>query len=169
MPPLFRFNHLKHQRRKKPRGVLRKALRAAATSASHDRVLGTDDGFDHWHQHLDWDGLGNLSPRLRRIFIEGHARLFRYLAQQAHRLGQPYQIWIGLNLNDAGCDAVYMHTANPHTEFPTDLYVGAQWGLPELVDLFSPWLPEFTLIAGRIENALFVYAEGHGLPLRPPA
>ena len=162
---LFQFNRHKSQRRRKQRGALQRSLRAVAAPTVFNRRLSPDDSFHCWHQHLDWDGLGDLSPRLRRVFLEGHARLFRHLASQAHHLGQPYQIWIVLFVNDAGQDAVYLHTANPHSAFPAE-FPDVQWCLPDLVALFSPWLPEFSLVAGRAVGALFLYAEGYGVPLK---
>jgi hypothetical protein len=162
---LFQFSRHKSQRRRKQRGALQRALRAVAIPTAYDRVLGPDDWFHCWHQHLDWDGLGDLSPRLRRIFLEGHARLFRHLALQAHRLGKPYQIWIVLLVDDAGQDAAYLHTANPHSAFPTQ-FPEVQWGLSELVALFTPWLPDFSLVAGRAGGALFLFAEGYGVSLK---
>ncbi len=164
MNNLFKFNRLKNRRRKKVRGALRRALQAATTPTAFERVLCADDWFHFWHQHLDWDGLGDLSPRLRRVFLEGHARLFRHYALQAHLLAKPYQIWI-LLAHDAGQDAVFLHTPNPHSEFPMT-YPDVQWDLPELVELFSPWLPEFRLVAGRAQGALFLFAEGYGVSLK---
>jgi len=165
MENLFQFNRHKSQRRKKQRRAVQRALRAVAPPMVCDRRLDPDDWYHYWHQHLDWDGLGDLSPRLRRVFLEGHARLFLHLASQAPRLGQPYQLWMVLYVDDAGQDAVYLHTANPHSPFPSE-NSDVQWGLPELVALFSPWLPEFSLVAGRSAGALFLYAEGHGFPLK---
>lgn len=165
MDDLFQYSRHRSQRRRKQRGALRRALHAIAAPAARDRVLGPVDWFHYWHQHLDWDGLGDSSPRLRRIFLEGHARLFWYLASQAHCLGKPYQIWICLSVADAGQDAVYLHTANPHSEFPA-LFPDVRWGLPELVALFTPWLPDFSLVAGRVEGALFLYAEDCGVSLK---
>jgi len=162
---LFQFSRHKSQRRGKQRRALQRSLRAVAAPIISDRRLSPDDWFHCWHQHLDWDGLGDLSPRLRRVFLEGHARLFRHLASQAHCLGKPYQIWIVLFVDDARQDAVYLHTANPHSAFPAE-FPDVHWGLPELITLFSPWLPEFSLVAGRSAGALFVYADCHGLPLK---
>src|SRR5256885_533154 len=98
---LFRYNRHKNQRRRKPRGALRRALHAVSMGTPCARLLSPDDWFHYWHQHLDWDGLGDLSPKLRRIFLEGHAQLFRHFALQAHRLGKPYQLWMVLWVGDA--------------------------------------------------------------------
>jgi len=162
---LFQFNRHKNQRRKKERGALQRALHAVTKPSSENRVLSPEDWFHGWHQHLDWDGIGDLSPRLRRIFLEGHARLFRHFALQSHRLGKPYQLWIVLFANDAAQDAVYLHTPNPHSVFPAE-FTDVQWGLPELVAIFTPWLPEFSLVAGRGTGALFLFAEGYGVSLK---
>ncbi len=164
---LFKFSRRKNQRHKKVRGVWRRALRAVNGPTAYERVLCADDWFDYWHQHLDWDGFGDLSPRLRRIFLEGHARLFRYYALQAHLLAKPYQLSIVLLVDDARQDAVYFHTPNPHLTFRME-FPDVQWGLPELVALFSQWLPEFKLVAGRSPGALFLFAEDYGVSLKQP-
>ena len=165
MDNIFQFNHHRHQRRRRPRRVLQRAIRAVANPRVYNCALCPDDWFNFWHQHLDWDGLGDLSPRLRRIFLEGYACLFRHFALQAHRLGKPYQLWISLFTDDAGQDAVFLHTSNPHSAFPAE-FTGVRWGLPDLVVIFSPWLTEFTLVAGRSDRALILYADGYGVSLK---
>jgi hypothetical protein len=162
---LFHFSRHKSQRRPKARGALRQALRAAANPPACDRPLCPDDWFHFGHYHLDWNGVGDLAPRVRRIFLEGYARVFRHFALQAQRLGKPYQLWISLHVDDAGQDAVYLHTPNPHSAFPAE-FVGVQWGLSELVAVFSKWLPEFSLVGGRLDRTLFLYAVGYGVSLK---
>jgi hypothetical protein len=167
---LFQFSRHTNQCRRKERGVLRRALRAVSQPEVYSRVLYPDDWFDYWHQHLDWRGLGDFSPRLRQIFLEGYARIFRHYALQAHRLGKPYQIWIMLQMDDAGYDAVYVHTPNPNPNsiFPVEL-TDVKWGEPELVKIFSVWLPEFSLVAGRTDKTYFIFADGYGIPLQTRA
>ena len=80
MQQLFHFDFYRGRRRKKPRGALRHAQRAVADPQPFSRVLSPEDQFHHWHQHLDWAGLGDCGPRVRLVFLEGYARLFRPLA-----------------------------------------------------------------------------------------
>lgn len=164
---LFKFNRRRSQRYKKVRGAFRRIARAVADPRAFAIKLDAEGWFNYWHQHLDWRGLGNNCSRIRLVFLEGHARLFRHLASQEHLLGKPFQLWITLSIEDAGHDAVFMHTANPHTAFPA--YLGCiEWDLPVLKELFAPWMPEYDLTCGRSKGGLFLYAEGVGLPLRQP-
>ena len=165
---LFQFSRRKNQCRRKERGILRRAQLAVSQPKIYNRVLYPDDWFDYWHQHLDWRGLGDFSPRLRQIFLEGYARIFRHYALQAHLLAKPYQIWITLQMDDAGQDAVYLHTPNPNPNsvFPIE-FSNVKWGESELLKMFSVWLPEFSLKAGRVDKNYFIFADGYGVPLRP--
>ena len=162
---LFRFDYAKSQRRKKLRGAWRRALRAVKDARAFEREFPEDGWSNYWHQHLDWKGIGNRGPELRCVFLRAHAKLFRYLALQAGALSKPYQLWITLQIHDAGQDAVFFHTANPQSVFPANCGE-LRWGLPELASVFSEWLPEFSLFAGRNMGAIFIYAEGIGVPLR---
>ena len=157
----FRFSRRKNQRWKKPRGVLRRALRAVSEVETSQLHTGPDDWYAYWHHHLDWYGLGNLNPRIRLIFLEGYAKLFDRYAQQAPELGKPYQLWISLTIHDAGQDAVFLHTPNPHADFPARLN-HVNWDGTEIERLFSTWLPGYRLIAYRDAYGIQISAEGHG-------
>ena len=70
-------------------------------------------------------------------------------------------------MDDAGQDAVYLHTPNPNANsvFPVD-FSDVKWGELELQKMFSIWLPEFSLVAGRKDKTYFIFADGYGIPLR---
>jgi hypothetical protein len=73
---------------------------------------------NYYHQHFDWDSRGAKS-RLEhrkhiRLMMHAFARARVELASQE----TPYQLWAQIHPSDPGSDAIYVHTPNPHTEFP---------------------------------------------------
>lgn len=71
--------------------------------------------WNHWHRHVDRRGWGNLAWRYRREHLRALAAIFRTVLAAAPT---PFQAWIYLNERDAGEDAVFLHSPNPHTPFP---------------------------------------------------
>ena len=85
----------------------------------YDLDFGYDGWFDVWHTHLDFFGVGNNSLKIRREHIKAHIALYENLLEKLTKLDKPYQSWIQLVEEDAGTDAVYIHTPNPNEEnFP---------------------------------------------------
>jgi hypothetical protein len=133
----------------------------------------------YWHYHADWRGWGNLGWSYRLPHIEALCEVFRTIARSAPRFPTEFQAWILLNGEDAGQDAVFLHSPNPHdTPFPVDP--------PEIASddaalgrAFSSLLPEMKLRFGwsrnlyvddgveRCATTYWVWAEGIGLPLWP--
>ncbi|MFS0838918.1 hypothetical protein [Paenibacillus sp. 1P03SA] len=75
--------------------------------------------FDFWHFHLDFYGFGEHSVKLRREHIKAHIALYKNLLKRLEQIEKPSQSWICLHEEDAGLDAVYIHTSNPnHDNFP---------------------------------------------------
>ncbi len=88
------------------------------------------DWFDHWHTHVDWDGLGNRSPGDRRKHLEALLVVFDRVSEQAAVLEIPYQTWVVVHEADSAQDAVYLHTANEQGgDFLHD-FEGVAWGCP---------------------------------------
>jgi hypothetical protein len=48
--------------------------------------------------------------------------------------GGPFQVWLRVDESDSGQDSFYVHTPNPHSEFPFD-FSEVTWGgdLPEIL------------------------------------
>ncbi|MGJ8674265.1 hypothetical protein [Rubritalea sp.] len=98
--------------------------------------------------------------------MKSHATLFRRYAQKLEKLTLAHQLFISIAKDDAGCDAVYIHSPNPHSEFPI-IFDDTSWGTPDLQSIFSDFLPDYAIIAGEGLHNYVVYAEGVGEPLRP--
>lgn len=106
---------------KKFRGKKRyfRNLRREATLDQYDLDFSQEGWFDLWHTHLDFCGLGNNSSKMRREHIKAHIKLYTNLLKKLHSFEKPYQVWIELNDDDAGSDAVYLHSPNPNeNNFP---------------------------------------------------
>ncbi|MGE6376464.1 hypothetical protein [Peribacillus muralis] len=81
--------------------------------------FGQEGWFDTWHTHLDFYGFGNNSVKIRREHIKAHIVLYNNLLDKLQTFDKPYQSWIELVDEDAGLDAVYVHTPNPNDDnFP---------------------------------------------------
>ena len=137
------------------------------------------DWWDFHHWHVDWRGAGNLGWGLRRRYFEALLVIFRQIAEIQTQFEVPFQSWIHLSGRDAGEDAVYLHTANPHeTPFPIP-DAGFEWGdgseLGE-IDL-GKVAPEFEWRVGwcrsedphadppGLRTSATLYAVGLGVPL----
>ena len=108
-------------RLKKFRGKRRyfRNLSRAVSLEHNDLDFGNEGWFDLWHTHLDFCGVGNNSLKIRREHIKAHLAVYENLLDKLDTYDKPYQSWIKLDDEDAGMDAVYIHTSNPNeNNFP---------------------------------------------------
>lgn len=121
--------------------------------------------YDFWHYHPDWYGYGNRSWSMRARHLEALAKMFARSTQQLTQLNRPYQLWMYLDAHDSSQDAVYVHSSNPHSEFPL-VADWADWGLSDVSTYFECLLPGFRFRAGRWGNSgLYVYSPDVGISL----
>ncbi|MEY8351308.1 hypothetical protein AALF16_24165 [Bacillus cereus] len=103
--------------------------------------LNNKSWFDFWHTHLDFWGVGNNSLKFRKEHIKAHIAFYNNLLVKLETLNKPYQSWVSIDINDAGQDAVYIHTPNPNSDnYPYKNYdINWNCSIPcmfkELVDL----------------------------------
>ncbi len=74
--------------------------------------------FSFWHEHLDIKGEGDKSWKIRRDYLIDVIGLYEVLNEKIGRRHQRYQIWIWIEDNAAGGDAVFLHTPNPDNNYP---------------------------------------------------
>lgn len=131
--------------------------------------LESTDWWDHWHTHVDWEGWGNRSWRLRRAHLAILAAGFARVAEHRDRFSTPFQAWITIDVHDAGQDALYLHTPNPNgSAFPV-IFPEAQWGGSPLAEEFARLLPTLELRWGSpVPGYWFAFAPGVGVPLDGP-
>lgn len=80
---------------------------------------GKNSWFDLWHTHVDWDGKGNESPQLRKIYLEKLLETFTQLKSELSNYPHEFQLWMIINVEDSSDDGVYIHTKNPNDDnFP---------------------------------------------------
>lgn len=85
----------------------------------HDLDFGKDSWFDYWHTHLDWYGYGNDSMKIRRQHTKSFLRLLNNMDETLKKWDKPYQLWLWFSRNDAGSDALFIHSENPNKDnFP---------------------------------------------------
>lgn len=161
---LFQFHYRCQPRRKKPRGVLRRASSILRDARQFKVNIAPNEWFCFSHQHLDWNGVGDLGPRIRLKTLEAHALVFRAYALALSRFDRPFQLWLSFGMSDAGQDAVYCHSANLHSKFPAE-FDDVTWGNSSLEALLCIWLPEFRLVVGVRDWNYVIFAEGIGVPL----
>lgn len=86
---------------------------------AYDLDFSDDSWFDFWHTHLDFDGYGNDSLKIRKKHIKSLFILLNNLNEKLKEWGHPYQIWVEISSNDSASDAVFVHSINPNeTNFP---------------------------------------------------
>ncbi|MBF7073581.1 hypothetical protein ISG33_09265 [Glaciecola sp. MH2013] len=119
--------------------------------------LDTNEWFDLWHTHPDWDGKGNARPENRQRCDElTYDMLMLAESITAHR-GNEVQCF-ALVKEDTMDNSVYIHSENPNdSEFPFQ-YDGVVWGyssvrLEKIVDLKYH---EVGLFDGQDEKTLFI-------------
>ena len=90
------------------------------TAAAHHNLDFSNEGwFNLWHAHLDFEGVGNRSIKVRRQHVKAHLSLYKSLVERLESSELSFQSWVVLNNAEAGHDAVYIHTPNPHEDnFP---------------------------------------------------
>lgn len=58
---------------------------------AYDLDFSDDSWFDFWHTHLDYDGYGNRSLKIRKIHIKSLFILTNNLNEKLKEWGHPYQ------------------------------------------------------------------------------
>ena len=102
---------------------------------AHQLDFSSDSWFDFWHVHLDFDGRGNDSRKIRAAHVRALLHLMDELDTALKTWGQPYQTWIELSRLDAASDAVFVQTNNPNDgNFP--------YTVPSLAESVGP-LPDY--------------------------
>ena len=127
--------------------------------------------YDYWHYHADWPGYGNLSWKHRKAHLAAYCEVFRTFVRLTASYSLPFQLWLYLDVEDSGQDAVYFHTPNPNGDgnhFPWKPTI-AQWGVPALEQYLADILM-MPVRAGVQKYAdgscsYYIYSPKHGEPL----
>ena len=136
---------------KKFRGKKRYFKKLIRDAGEFTPSLEYDDWYDMWHYHADWNGYGNLAWKFRLKHIEALCIVYQSFADRLKYYEKPHQLWIYLNRDDAGQDAVFFHTQNPNRDnFPCKI-ADAKWNIPIIEHFFSELIPSLNFRAGITE------------------
>jgi hypothetical protein len=160
---------LKNVPRKKFRGKKRYFRNLVRDAKEFRPSLENDDWYDMWHYHADWEGYGNFGWKYRLKHIEALCIIYEKFAYYLKSYGKPHQLWIYLNQDDAGQDAVFFHTHNPNGDnFPCK-FDDTQWGIPTIEHYFAKLMPSFNFRSGQQEwdgsQIFFIFSSAIGEPI----
>jgi len=104
-----------------------------------DFTGGKRSWFDLWHTHMDWDGEGNADWLTREKYLLASIAFYKKAAGKMYGYPHPFQMWIIVDTNDSGEDAVYIHSPNPNEDnYPIKLEpVKNPQVDPEITKLFA--------------------------------
>jgi len=108
-----------------------------------------ENWWDLWHEHVDWEGYGNTSPRLRRTYIAALLTMFVRAGQQLEESGRLFQVFVSLGIDDASQDAVYVHTPNPNSQNFPYVAEATVWGDAKLEAALANIAPNLNLRVGH--------------------
>ncbi|PQV62426.1 hypothetical protein B1R32_1361 [Abditibacterium utsteinense] len=100
--------------------------------------------------------------------------MFHNITHQLESYSKPYQMWICLDLEDAGQDAVFFYTPNPqsdlpsHSPFPLQL-PDVNWGFSEMEKFLHAWLSPMPLRAGigkGKDRRIYIHSTAYRHPLK---
>lgn len=74
--------------------------------------------YNMWHVHTEGRGISNLSLKHRRSHINELLKLMNIIEEHSINSKLPFQTWIHIDSESGTCDALFIHTPNPHTEYP---------------------------------------------------
>lgn len=159
---------------KKRRGRRRRLRRALLEAESFKIGPTSESWWNLWHRHFDsW---GHRCWRYRLESIKGLTLMFCTIAKAMDEFHKPFQLWIKLSGRDPYEDAVYLHTPNPHSEFP--VRITADWTDSRLLPLFQKMLANYELRIGhsrgfdewadppRTTSCFYIYSPQIGVPLQ---
>jgi hypothetical protein len=131
---------------------------------------GENSWFDLWHDHLDWEGWGNLNWKHRKAHLDALVNAYEALKNKLSTYKKEYQSFIFIEVNDSSYDAVYINTDNPngHDNFPMKLKSVVNEEIPhKKIKEYIAALPYEKIIAYDPETgfSVYLYDQKNGLPI----
>jgi hypothetical protein len=74
--------------------------------------------YNMWHVHAEGKGVSNLSLKHRRSHIKELLSFMNVIEEHSRKTKLPFQTWIHIDAESGNCDSLFIHTPNPHTEYP---------------------------------------------------
>ncbi|OPA73666.1 hypothetical protein BVG16_26565 [Paenibacillus selenitireducens] len=127
----------------------------------------TDSWYNFWHVHLEGRGVSNLSVKHRRNHIKLLKKLLERIEDHSKESKLEFQTWILIDSESGTNDSVYMHTLNPHSDFPF-FNENILWGA-NFPELFEGIFDEDEYVIGKTRNeygnGYIIYKRKLGIPL----
>jgi hypothetical protein len=106
-------------RRKKFRGKRRHFAGVRRKAEAFELDARREPWWNYWHYHADWLGRGNRRWKYRLEHLRALATVYGKIADARLETETPFQLWLLLDVDDAGQDATFLHSPNPYgTTFP---------------------------------------------------
>lgn len=74
--------------------------------------------FNFAHEHFDWPGYGNKSWKEHKEHLNVLFKHFSIIENWLKSIERPIQMFAVIHTDDSEQDALYLHTPNPHTDYP---------------------------------------------------
>ncbi|WP_339135779.1 MAG: hypothetical protein WGN25_18875 [Candidatus Electrothrix sp. GW3-4] len=133
--------------KRKVRGLGRYYRQLMSKAENFSIIAEPDHWFNYWHSHIDQNGSSNKSWKNRRKHIQALFAMFHRIVHETNLLEIPFQIWLCLYEKNGYDDAVYLHTPNPHSEFPCR-YIDTEWGIENIESAFKELIAPYDIRAG---------------------
>jgi len=80
--------------------------------------LSSENWYNGWHHHLDFNGFSDISYKHRKIHMSYYLKLLNKIEILTKDCTKEFQTWIFIDGEWGGYDAIFIHTQNPHSDFP---------------------------------------------------
>jgi hypothetical protein len=103
-----------------------------ATASRFSLELRDEVWWSMGHEHIDWRGNGNRSPRLRMAYVSALLTMLSRAARQLDAAGRAFQIFVSLDVDNAAMDALFVHAPSPGSANFPYIANATVWGAPDI-------------------------------------
>jgi hypothetical protein len=133
--------------KRKKRGLRRYYRKLIENAENYSIIKEPDHWFDYWHYHIDERNTSNRSWKNRKLHLKALCIIFHRIAKEAKALNTPFQLWLIMHEKNGYSDAVFLHTPNPQSEFPTKISK-VDWEANYVESSFRDYFAPYDLKAG---------------------
>lgn len=153
--------------RRKKRGKRRYYRELRNTAENFSIIQEPDHWFYCWHHHVASSPICNVSWEHRHEHIKALFKIFHRVVAETELLKIPFQIWLIIHEKQGYDDSIYLHTHNPHSEFPCVLK-NIEWGKTNIEKHFKEFFAPHSIRAGVSydddlkQNVYYLYSPSLG-------
>ena len=137
--------------RRKIRGKKRYYRKLRENADKFRLIENADHLFNLWHCHIDSKSISSLGWKHRKAHLDSLFIIYNQLVAETKILKNPFQLWLIVHEKNGYDDSVYLHTPNPHTEFPCILR-NVKWGKKHIEQYFQEYLAPHEIRVGVSYN-----------------